>query len=181
MKKQPAINRLLLFVYIEALDLRIISKRDIIFFRNDRNTFFHPVYKGQKTKNKNNCSPAEQVKKERMIKMTKELENKKVNLDAMENVNGGTVKEFEELVTTMAPTGILKGFGKISAHLPIGNEKSAEIVESVLKGVGIEAHIDLGWAGTGIGSGNNIYVNMNTGERMTHQEVLGIVKNIKVA
>ncbi len=158
-----------------------VSKQDFHFFQKVRNTFFHPVYKGQKTKNKNNCSPAEQVKKERMIKMTKTLENKKLNLAAMENVTGGTVKEFEELVTTMAPTGILKHFGKISAHLPIGNEKSAEVVTSVLKGVGIEAHIDLGWAGTGIGSGNNIYVNMNTGERMTHKEVLDIVKNIKVA
>ncbi len=113
--------------------------------------------------------------------MTKALEMKKMNPAAMENVTGGTVKEFEDLVTTLAPNGLLKGFGKISSHLPIGNQKSAELVEGVLKKYGIEAHIDLGWHGTGIGSDKNTYLDMETNRRMSHNEVLDVIKNIKVA
>ncbi len=113
--------------------------------------------------------------------MTKAMEMKKMDLAAMEHVTGGTVKEFEELVTALTPSGLLKVAGTISAHLPIGNEKSAEIVEGILKKNGIAAHIDLGWHGTGIGSDKNTYVNMETGLRMSHQEVLDVVKSLKVA
>ncbi len=70
----------------------------------------------------------------------------------------------------------------ISSHLPIGNQKSAEIVEGILRQIGIEAKIDLGWPETGIGAEKNTYVNANTGEPMSHEEVLNFVKtSIKVA
>ncbi len=112
--------------------------------------------------------------------MTKAMEMKKVRMETMANVTGGTVKEFEEIVTALAPTGLLKTAGKISAHIPIGNQKSAEIVTGILQKKGIGAHIDLGWQGTGIGSDHNTYVNMNTGLPMSHQEVLDVVKSFKV-
>ncbi len=114
--------------------------------------------------------------------MIKEMENKKLDLEAMENVTGGTVGEFSDLVSALAHNGVLKKFGKISAHLPIGNEKSAEIVEGILKQNGIDAHIDLGWHGTGIGSEKNTYTNKHTGKSMSHEEVLNYIKtSIKVA
>ncbi len=110
------------------------------------------------------------------------MENKKIDMAAMENVTGGTVGEFSDLVSALAYNGVLKNFGKISAHLPIGNEKSAEIVEGILKQNGIEAHIDLGWHGTGIGSEKNTYTNKYTGKPMSHEEVLNYIKtSIKVA
>ncbi len=113
--------------------------------------------------------------------MTNELKNKKMDLAEMKNVSGGTVNEFEDLVTTLASNGLLKAAGKISSHLPIGNEESAKLVTGVLAKYGIAANIDLGWAGTGIGSEKNTYVNMETNERMSHKEVLDYIKtNIRV-
>ncbi len=104
------------------------------------------------------------------------LENKKMNMAAMEHVAGGTVGEFEDLVTALSPHGFLKGCGKISSHIPLGNQKTAEVVEDILKQNGIEAKIDLGWCGTGIGSKKNTYVNANTGACMSHEEVLNYIK-----
>ncbi len=99
-----------------------------------------------------------------------------MDIAAMENVAGGTVGEFSDLVSALSSNGILKKMGEISSHLPIGNQKSAEIVEGILRQNGIEAKIDLGWWGTGIGSEKNTYVNANTGKRMSHEEVLNFVK-----
>ncbi len=109
------------------------------------------------------------------------LESKKIDMAAMENVAGGTVGEFEDLVTALTPNGFLKGCGKISSHLPIGNQKSAEVVEGILRKNGIEAKIDLGWCGTGIGSKKNTYYNANTGARMSHEEVLDYIKTSFIA
>ncbi len=114
--------------------------------------------------------------------MTNVLENKMIDLAAMENVAGGTVGEFADLVSALAPNGFLKNCGKISAHLPIGNQKSAGVVENILKQNGIKAHIDLGWHGTGIGSEKNTYFNEHTEKYMSHEEVLNYIKtSIKVA
>ncbi len=104
------------------------------------------------------------------------MEAKKVSMEALENVNGGTVSEFTDLVSALTPNGVLNGCGKISSHLPIGNQKTAEVVEDILKQHGIDAKIDLGWWGTGIGSEKNTYVNANTGARMSHGEVLDYLK-----
>ena len=114
---------------MEGLGPMSVSKQDFHFFQKVRNTFFHPVYKGQKTKNKNNCSPAEQVKKERMIKMTKTLENKKLNLAAMENVTGGTVSEYSDLLAALSINPKLQKWGRFAAHL-----LSARFVYAVFKG-----------------------------------------------
>ena len=52
-----------------------------------------------------------------------------------------------------------------------------EVVQNALEFVlDIDAGISLGFAGTGIGSNPNTYIDMKTGKRLTHAEVIDRIR-----
>ena len=52
-----------------------------------------------------------------------------------------------------------------------------EVVQNALEFVlDIDADISLGFAGTGIGSDPNTYIDMKTGKRLTHAEVIDRIR-----
>ena len=111
---------------------------------------------------------------------TREENLKKINagLEAMsdeelEQIAGGTVGELEDLTKAMVNNPVLKGLGKFSAHVPRANGLVADEIEKILsEQLNIDANISLGLFGTGLGSKKNIYRDMQTGQYITHQEVL---------
>ena len=63
--------------------------------------------------------------------------------------------------------------GKGTAHVPGVNHLMAKEITRLLKDkMGIEANIDLGWGGLGIGSKSNTYKEIATGKSLSHEEVL---------
>ena len=56
-----------------------------------------------------------------------------------------------------------------------------EVVQNALEFVlDIDADISLGFAGTGIGSNPNTYIDMKTGKRLTHAEVIDRIRRYAI-
>ena len=102
------------------------------------------------------------------------VNNSIIDLEELEIVSGGTVGELDELIKAIMNIPMYEDiFGTVGGHIPGANNGIAVLMEKVLKdSFGIEADIDLGFAGTGICSDPNTYVDIGTGKSMTHAEVL---------
>ena len=107
--------------------------------------------------------------------MLKEMKAKKINEAALEQVAGGTVKEFDELLSAVSDNLIVRGAAKLDSHTPVANAYIARVIEKQLLNIGLEADIDLGWGGTGIGSKHNKY-RLN-GKDISHKEACNYVRN----
>ena len=88
----------------------------------------------------------------------------------LDNVVGGTVGELNGLVAACAKNPFLK-MTSVSTHMPGANFAIAKLVGNVLDKMGIDANIDLGFGGTGIGSRHNTYIERSTGEHLSQIEV----------
>lgn len=106
--------------------------------------------------------------------MTNTMVNNTIDLEELEIVSGGTVGEFDELIKAFMNIPMYESlFGLVGGHVPGANNGLAALMENVLEdSFGIEADIDLGFAGTGICSDPNTYVEISTGKSLTHAEVL---------
>ena len=107
--------------------------------------------------------------------MTNAMKLNKMNDGELNIVVGGTVKEFEELLSAFSDNPILKGAAKLDAHTPGANTLAARLIRKELLKMGLEADIDLGWGGTGIGSDPNKY-RLN-GNRISHKEACDYIRN----
>ncbi len=111
--------------------------------------------------------------------MTNVLENKKIDMAAMENVTGGTVNEYSDLLAALSINPKLQKWGRFAAHLPGGNliaSNASDGIKGILKKIDIKLDLSLGLGGTGLFSSANKYTRISTGERMTHQEVIATMK-----
>ncbi len=111
--------------------------------------------------------------------MTNVLENKMIDLAAMENVNGGTVSEYSDLLAALSINPKLQKWGRFAAHLPGGNliaSNASDGIKGILKKIDIKLDLSLGLGGTGLFSKANKYTRISTGEDMTHQEVITEMK-----
>ncbi len=102
---------------------------------------------------------------------------KEMNMEELEQVSGGTVNEFSELQQAMYNNPTLKSLAGFGSHIPLSNLGALDAVKGVLRKRGIDADISLGFLGTGIGSSANRYINRETNEQISHQEVLNILRN----
>ena len=109
--------------------------------------------------------------------MKNTMKAKKINEEALAQVAGGTVKEYEELVSAFANNPVLKKIAGLSVHVPGANKVTVGLVESVLGEMNIDAEIDLGFLGTGLGSKNNKYSDRRTGQSMTHGQVIDRIRS----
>lgn len=101
----------------------------------------------------------------------------KLNDMELNEVTGGTVGEFDELVSAFANNPALKQIAGKLTHVPGANKVTVEFVEHVLYEMGIEAKIDLGFLGTGLGSKANTYKSVATGQTLTHGQVIQRIRN----
>ena len=111
--------------------------------------------------------------------MTNEIITNEILNDAqLDQVAGGTVKEYGEICSAMANNPILKKILEAGSHVPINNQIDKIFVEDVLKvELGIKADISLGFLGTGLGSKANTYKDLRNGGRsMTHAQVINRIK-----
>lgn len=116
----------------------------------------------------------------------KKFEAKKINDMELGMVNGGTLGEMWDLVHALlsdnTATTILSqvadkaqnwsGIGKVTSPV---NYLIRKEVKSLLKGIGVTADISIGFAGSGAGSDPNRY--SYKGNRVSHNEVLNIIRN----
>ena len=114
-------------------------------------------------------------RKENLKKINEELE--KLSDDELEQVAGGTIGEFKDLIQAITENvkipEIVKKLGVAEANVPIINKTIASGIESILQDrYGIDADIRLGMLDIGIFSKNNKYTDIATGKSLTHQEVL---------
>ncbi len=137
-----------------------------------------PVLYIKVRKQKNNSSK-ENIRRERVLDMSKKLNEKKMDREEMKEVTGGTVNEYADLLQALTINPKLKKWGKFAAHLPGGNMvalNASDGIKGILKEIDIKADISLGFGGTGLFSSNNKYTRISTGERMTHEEVIATMK-----
>ena len=102
-----------------------------------------------------------------------EKENKKLTMEDMEQVAGGTVTELEKLVRA-GLSSINPNLRTVCAKLartPIAAVAEAYAMESVLKDMGIKANISVGFCGTGIASKPNTYYDTKEQRSLTQSEV----------
>ncbi len=107
------------------------------------------------------------------------MNNKKLSMDEMEFVAGGTVSEYSDLLAALTINPKLKKWGRFAAHLPGGNLVAANAsdgIKGILKKIDIKLDLSLGLGGTGLFSSANKYTRISTGERMTHEEVIATMK-----
>jgi hypothetical protein len=74
----------------------------------------------------------------------------------------------------------LREQGYDAIYLAVGAQKSASLGipgEDLEKVWGIDAHINLGFCGTGIASVNNTYIDKRTGDYISHSDVVARLKN----
>lgn len=104
---------------------------------------------------------------------------KTIEKEELEIVSGGTVTEFDELISAIEGNGVFGDIcGAIGGHVPGANIIVAEVIEACLSEIlGIKANISLGLAGTGIGSDPNTYIEKSTGRSLTHAEVIRRIKS----
>ena len=108
-------------------------------------------------------------------------EKNKMAIEMSENeldmVNGGTVTELHEILEAAGEAGGYKTLAKI-ANFASGNQAvlvgQAYGVESLLKDIGIDANVSVGFHG--IGSKANIYVDSKTGKRISHSDLINSLK-----
>ena len=105
----------------------------------------------------------------------KNITDKILTEQELNEVAGGTVKEFDELLSAVSDNPIVRGAAKLDSHTPVANAYIARVIEKQLLNIGLEADIDLGWGGTGIGSKHNKY-RLN-GKDISHKEACDYVRN----
>lgn len=108
-----------------------------------------------------------------------EKEMKKLDMEAMNEVSGGTFKESEEIEEALMKYGHNWELGLRDSWrngLSGGTSKafSTGAIEEVLDGMGIKADCSKGLLG--IGSKNNVYKDKKTGMNLLHSEVLEYIK-----
>ena len=106
---------------------------------------------------------------------------KTLEMEELEIVSGGTVTELDELIKAYMGNSYLGDLsGMVGGHIPGANYAIAAFVEECLENnLGIKTDISLGFAGTGIGSDPNTYIEKSTGRRLSHEEVLQRINNYK--
>lgn len=109
--------------------------------------------------------------------MVNAMKAKKLNEEALAMVAGGTVREYDEIVSAFANNPILKKITGLSVHVPCANKATVGLVEGVLGEMQIDADIDLGYLGTGLGSKNNKYTDRRTGNAMSHGQVINRIRS----
>jgi hypothetical protein len=102
-----------------------------------------------------------------------------IELKDLETVSGGTVGEFEDIARCLQKDNtFLEAASCLFGHIPGTNHAMAVFVEDYLENeLGIKADFSLGFAGTGIGSEENTYIDIATGRPMSHDEVLDRIWN----
>ena len=100
---------------------------------------------------------------------------KKLELEQLENVSGGTVKEYGELLDALESSYIVNG---VATHVPLINHATAADLENTLRAYDVDADISLGFAGLGICSDPNTYRDSVTGETLTHEQVLNRLRRV---
>ena len=120
------------------------------------------------------------TREENLKKINEQLEQ--LTDEQLDQVAGGTVKEYEEICSAMANNPILKSILETGSHVPISNQVDKVLVEDILKvEMGIKADISLGFLGTGLGSKSNTYKDLRNGGRsMTHAEVINRIKQYAI-
>ncbi len=96
-------------------------------------------------------------------------DNAKLNLNALNQVSGGTIKELEGLIKAYGKD-ILEGFGPYSG-ISNTNIVKAEVMEGILDKMGISADISVGWRGTGFRQRKNTYFDNTANRNLTQTEV----------
>ena len=104
----------------------------------------------------------------------KNITDKILTEQELNEVAGGTVKEFDELLSAVSDNPIVRGAAKLDSHTPVANTLMARVIEKQLLNIGLEADIDLGWGGTGIGSKHNKY-RLN-GKDISHKEACDYIR-----
>ena len=119
-------------------------------------------------------------REENLKKINDQLEQ--LTDDELDQVAGGTVREYEEICSAMANNPILKSILETGSHVPISNQVDKVLIEDVLKvEMGIKADISLGFLGTGLGSDPNTYKDLrNGGQSMTHAQVINRIKQYAI-
>ena len=100
-------------------------------------------------------------------------EMKKLSLNEMEDVSGGTFNECNEIrgaIVEAHNQGRLKDIGS-------GKFWVSDVAEDLLNQLGIECHASEGFFG--IGSVNNTYRDKETGQFLLHREVVEYIKTGK--
>ena len=110
--------------------------------------------------------------------MTTNTNYRTIEMEELEIVSGGTVTEFDELITAIEGNGVFGDIcGAIGGHVPGANNIVAAVVKNALEYIlDIRAEISLGFAGTGIGSDPNIYIDLKTGKMISHAEVIDRIR-----
>ena len=122
------------------------------------------------------------VENEKIQDVTKNIETNEAQAtelksDELEQVTGGTVKEYEQLISAIAGNDKLSGLTTAATHAPIGNLIASEFLEDFLEdNLGIKTDISLGVLGTGAFSSHNTYTDKRTGRSLTHEEVIEIIQ-----
>ena len=114
--------------------------------------------------------------------MTTMTNYRTIEMEELEIVSGGTVTELDELISVIEGNGVFGDIcGKIGGHLPGTNGLVAALIKEVLEdSLGIRANISLGFGGTGLGSDPNTYLDIKTGKRLTHAEVINIIRRYSI-
>ena len=107
--------------------------------------------------------------------MTKKADAKIMELEQLENVSGGTVKEYGELLDALEQSYFVNG---LATHVPLYNNLTAADMEDILQAYNVDADISLGFAGLGICSDPNVYKDSVTGETLTHEQVLNRIRRV---
>ena len=103
------------------------------------------------------------------------MDNKELDYEMLENVAGGTVKEFEDIFMAVykklgGSEGVIADLG---THCPFTNMQVSDTIYRYLRDkYGIRADFSLGFMGTGLGSDPNTYKECCTNKILTHEEVL---------
>ena len=120
--------------------------------------------------------------------MTNVMEMERMNDFELDNVSGGTVTEFEEILdagnSKIGFAGDLGGAARKALDLlgPASSmAKSAAYMilapmweKALKKDLNIDANISIGWLGTGFRSSHNSY--SIDGKGISHQEVINMIK-----
>ena len=113
------------------------------------------------------------------IQVPKAWEDKKMmrelTLNELETVSAGTVGEMNEILEALIKNGVFRTVVSVASHIPGLDQKVVQCVLNSLAKIGIKAQFDLGFAGTGLGSGANKYLSIADGRAMDHREVLNAI------
>lgn len=96
-----------------------------------------------------------------------------VDINELEKVNGGTGDELADLANAFTSGNCL---ATNCAYVPGVSEALAYEMRRKLKQLGVKAIINTGIPGFNVFSHPNKYYNMDTGESMSHYEVLALIQ-----